>query len=202
MRLGQTGVLIAVVYFTIFGAVHIWRAMFYNHALGDLEAEPGQIAMVFSWLALPGVLAFLVGYLLKRFSFRAIIGVSAFLVGGGMVWIGLAPSLKWMSPGLFALGLGPILFYPIAVRSTTIAPGELGNGRGGRLAVVTVSAKLLPPKLPIEPQPVKHGLQRRNGVPCRGALAETCGDRAVDDQFLQRVSFRHRVHPPGTVKLL
>ncbi len=112
MRLRQTGILITIVYLAVFGGVHIWRAMFYGHALGDLRAEPGQIAAVFSWLALPGVLAFLVGFLLKRFSFRAMIGLSTFLVGAGLIWIGLAPSLKEMSLGLLALGLGPILFYP------------------------------------------------------------------------------------------
>lgn len=112
MRLRQTGILIAVAYLAIFGGIHIWRAMFYGYALGDIRAEPNQIATVFSWLALPGILAFLVGYLLKRFSFRAIIGLSTFLVGAGLIWIGLAPSLKGMSLGLVALGLGPILFYP------------------------------------------------------------------------------------------
>lgn len=112
MHYRQAEILIAIVYLAIFGGFHIWRAMFYGHALGNLRAEPSQIAAVFSWLALPGVLAFLVGYLLKRFSFRAIISLSTFLVGGGLVWIGLAPSLMWMSLGLLALGLGPILFYP------------------------------------------------------------------------------------------
>ena len=87
--------------------------MFYDHALGDLEADPGQIAAVFSWLALPGVLAFAVGFLLKHFSFRSMIGFSTALVGAGLVWSGLAPSLTAMSPGLLALGLGPILFYPV-----------------------------------------------------------------------------------------
>ena len=112
MRPGHTGFLIAIVYLVISGGVLIWRAMFYSHALGDLKAEPGQIADVLSWVALPGVLAFLGGYLLKRFSFRAMIRLSAILVGGGLIWIGLAPSLMGMSPGLLALGLGPILFYP------------------------------------------------------------------------------------------
>lgn len=150
MRLGQTGVLIAVVYFTIFGAVHIWRAMFYNHALGDLNAEPGQIAMVFSWLALPGVLAFLVGHMLKRFSFRAIFGVSAILVGGGLIWIGFAPNLKWMSPGLLALGLGPILFYPIASGLNLLQsrPGEAAASLGqlrsfGPLASLSAAGLIL-----------------------------------------------------------
>ena len=42
MRLRQTGILIAIVYLTIFGGVQIWRAMFYGHALGNLRAQPDR----------------------------------------------------------------------------------------------------------------------------------------------------------------
>jgi len=48
----------------------------------------------------------------------------------------------------------------------------------------------------VETQPVKNSLQRRNSVPCRGTFAKARGDGAVVDQFLKRVSFCHRVHPP------
>lgn len=130
MRLRKPDILIAIVYLAIFGGIHSWRAMFYGHALGDFGAEPRQIAAVFSWLALPGVLAFLVGYLLKHFSFRVIIGLSAFLVGSGLVWVGLASSLKGMSLGLVALGLGPILFHP-AVSGLTLLQNPAGKAASG-----------------------------------------------------------------------
>ena len=150
MRFRQPGYIIALVYLVIFGGIHSWRAMFYDHALGDLNAEPGQIAAVFSWLALPGVLAFAVGYLLKYFSFRSAIGSATILVGCGLAWVGMAPSLLLMSPGLLALGLGPILFYPavsglaLLKSSHQKSATELGRLRSyGPLASLLVAGLIL-----------------------------------------------------------
>lgn len=150
MRLRRPGTIIAVVYLVIFGGIHCWRAMFYDHALGVLNAETGQIAAVFSWLALPGVLAFAVGQLLKYFNFRSVIGSATILVGAGLIWVGLAPSLVLMSPGLLALGLGPILFYP-AVSGLALLKSphqqsatELGRLRSyGPLASLLVAGLIL-----------------------------------------------------------
>lgn len=123
-----------VTYFAIFAGYTIWRFILPNYTVENLNISAGQIGILSSLFAAPGVFAVCIGFVARKVKPSILMIASCLLVGFGLILIGSLPGWYFLLGGVLAIGIGFAVFYPIitsfgiegsAVDNVTISLGRL-----------------------------------------------------------------------------
>lgn len=123
-----------VTYFAIFAGYTIWRFILPNYTVETLNISAGQIGILSSLFAAPGVFAVCIGFVARKVKPSILMIASCLLVGFGLILIGSLPGWYFLLGGVLAIGIGFAVFYPIitsfgiessAVDNVTISLGRL-----------------------------------------------------------------------------
>jgi len=118
-------------YLVIFAGHNVWRVVFHNYTIETFQITGAQIGSLFSISAIPGVLAFTTGSISKKVGLFPLICSSFLFLGTGLIWIGLAPDFLLLFPGVLAINIGFIAFYPV-INSLTL---QNTSGRGASVSL-------------------------------------------------------------------
>lgn len=133
-----------VTYFAIFSGYSIWRFILPNYIVETFNISAGQIGILSSLSAAPGVFAVCIGFVARKVKPTILMAASCLLVGLGLIWIGLLPVWHLLLCGVLAVGIGVAVFYPIitsfGIESTSVDKVSISLGRlkcFGPLAALT-----------------------------------------------------------------
>ena len=100
-------------YFAIFAGYSIWRLILPNYTVETFNISAGQIGILSSLSAAPGVFAVCIGFVARKVKPSILMAASCLLVGLGLIWIGSQPNWDQLWCGVLAIGIGFAGFYPI-----------------------------------------------------------------------------------------
>lgn len=122
-----------VTYFTIFAGYSIWRFILPNYTVETINISAGQIGILSSLSAAPGVFAICIGFVARKVKPSILMVASCLLVGSGLMLIGLMPGWNYLLCGVLAIGIGFAVFYPIitsfGIEGTTVEKVSISLGR-------------------------------------------------------------------------
>ncbi len=116
--------ILAVANFFLYLGFSIWRAIFNNFAVEELGVRADQIGIIQSLREVPGLLGFLMGFLVLLLSEMRVMGLSVLLLGLGLVVSGAADSLSVLFLGTMMMSIGFHFFYPSNSSVVLMAVGE------------------------------------------------------------------------------
>jgi MFS family permease len=103
---------LAVANFFLYLGFNIWQAVFNNFAVEELGVRADQIGMIQALRELPGLMGFVLGFLVLWLSEMRLLGLSALLLGVGLIVSGAAPGLAILTLGTLIMSIGFHFFYP------------------------------------------------------------------------------------------
>ena len=98
-------------FFLDFG-FNVWRAIFNNFAVDVIGVNATQIGVIQSLRELPGLLGFVLGFLVLWLSEMRVIGLSVLVMGVGLIFTGWADGLGVLILGTMVVSIGFHFFYP------------------------------------------------------------------------------------------
>lgn len=104
--------ILAVANLFLYLGFNVWNAVFVNYAVEELGVNAAQMGVIQSLREVPGLLGFLVGFLVLILSEMRLMGLSVLLLGLGMVLSGWADSLSTFILGTLVVSIGFHFFYP------------------------------------------------------------------------------------------
>jgi predicted MFS family arabinose efflux permease len=116
-------ILIVVNFFLYFG-FNIWQAIFNNLAVEELGVRADQIGLIQSVREIPGLLGFVLGFLVLWLSEMRVIGLSVLLLGVGVMLTGRADNLSLLMVGTMVMSVGFHFFYPSNASVVLMASGK------------------------------------------------------------------------------
>ncbi len=132
--------------FSLYFGYRVWEAMFNNFAVETIGIGPAAIGGVQALREVPGLMGFLIGFLVLFFSEVRIMALSVILLGVGMMLTGQAASVPFLLISTVVMSVGFHFFYPSnnAVVLMTVdkarAPKALGQLRSlGALAALAAT---------------------------------------------------------------
>jgi MFS family permease len=149
-------VYVVVSNFLLYFGFNIWRAMFNNFAVEELNVGPSGMGWIQALREIPGLMGFLLGFLALFLSEVRIMALSVVLMGAGSFLSGQATSTSFLLVSTLVMSVGFHFFYPsnsAVVLMTTgkqNAPKTLGqlSSLGAVAAVLaTVTVYLLAERL-------------------------------------------------------
>ena len=135
---------LAIANFFLYFGFNAWRAIFNNFAVDVMGVSATQMGLIQSVRELPGLMGFVLGFLVLWFSEMRIMGLSVLVLGLGLIVTGGADGLVVLIAGTMAMSIGFHFFYPsnssvvLMGVDKALAPRVLGilNGIGATAAVV------------------------------------------------------------------
>jgi MFS family permease len=135
---------LALANFFLYFGFNVWRAIFNNFAVDVIGVSATQIGVIQSLRELPGLMGFVLGFLVLWLSEMRVMGISVLLVGLGIVLTGWADGLVLFIAGTLTVSMGFHFFYPSNASVVLmgvdkgLAPRVLGilNGMAAIAAVV------------------------------------------------------------------
>ena len=122
-----------VTYFAIFAGYSIWRFILPNYTVETLNITAGQIGILSSIFAVPGIFAVCIGFVARKVKPSILMVASCLSVGIGLIWIGLLPVWHLVWYGVLAIGIGVTVFYPVitsfGIESTAVDKVSISLGR-------------------------------------------------------------------------
>ena len=103
--------LISSNFFLLFG-FRVWQAMFNNFAVEEIGVGPAAIGWVQALREVPGLMGFLIGFLVLLLSETRLMALSIMLLGLGLVLTGQAISVPLLLVSTLVMSIGFHLFYP------------------------------------------------------------------------------------------
>ena len=103
---------LAVANFFLFFGFTVWRSVFNNFAVDELSVTATQIGVIQSVREIPGLLGFLLGFLVLWLSEMRVLGISVLLMGLGLVIAGGSQGLGILMVGTLVMSIGFHFFYP------------------------------------------------------------------------------------------
>jgi len=103
--------LISSNFFLIFG-FRVWQAMFNNFAVEQVGIGPAEIGWIQALREVPGLMGFLIGFLVLFLSETRLMALSIMLLGLGMVLTGGATHVPFLLVSTLVMSIGFHLFYP------------------------------------------------------------------------------------------
>jgi predicted MFS family arabinose efflux permease len=110
--------------FFLFLGFNIWRAIFNNFAVEELGVRADQIGYIQSIREIPGLMGFLIGFLVILLSEMRVIGLSVLVLGVGLVITGLSDTLSILMLGTMLMSIGFHFFYPSNSSVVLMAVGK------------------------------------------------------------------------------
>ncbi len=92
-------------------AFNVWRAVFNNFAVDEIGVSSGQIGLIQSIREIPGLMGFVIGWLVLWFSEMRIAGVSVIVLGAGMLLMGFSQDLLSLVGTTFLMSVGFHFFW-------------------------------------------------------------------------------------------
>ncbi|MGD8488763.1 MAG: MFS transporter [Anaerolineae bacterium] len=103
---------LAIANFFLFFGYNVWRAIFNNFAVDVIGVTATQIGVIQSLRELPGLLGFVLGFLVLWLSEMRVVGLSVLVMGVGIVVTGWADGLGMLILGTMVVSIGFHFFYP------------------------------------------------------------------------------------------
>ncbi|MFQ6034077.1 MAG: MFS transporter [Candidatus Bipolaricaulia bacterium] len=103
--------LISSNFFLIFG-FRVWQAMFNNFAVERIGIGPAEIGWIQALREVPGLMGFLIGFLVLLLSETRLMALSIMLLGLGLVLTGQATGVPFLLVSTLVMSIGFHLFYP------------------------------------------------------------------------------------------
>jgi MFS family permease len=103
---------LAIANFFLFFGYNVWRAIFNNFAVDVIGVTATQIGVIQSLRELPGLLGFVLGFLVLWLSEMRVVGLSVLVLGVGIVVTGWADGLGLLILGTMVVSIGFHFFYP------------------------------------------------------------------------------------------
>ncbi len=127
--------------FILYFGFNIWRAVFNNFAVEELSVTATQIGVLQAVREIPGLLGFVIGFLVLWISEMRLMGFSVLLMGLGMVISGWSPGLGVLVVGSLVMSTGFHFFYPSSSSVVLMGVGKDQAPRWlGRLGSVSAFA--------------------------------------------------------------
>ncbi len=104
--------ILAVANFFLFFGFNVWNAVFNNFAVEEIGVSATQIGLLQSLRELPGLMGFVLGFLVLWLSEMRVLGLSVLLMGLGIVLTGWADGLGILILGAMVMSIGFHFFYP------------------------------------------------------------------------------------------
>jgi predicted MFS family arabinose efflux permease len=104
--------ILAVANFFLYLGFNIWRSLFNNFAVEELGIRADQIGIIQSLREVPGLMGFVLGFLVLVLSEKRVMGLSVLLLGLGLVLTGWADNLSIFMVGTMVTSIGFHFFYP------------------------------------------------------------------------------------------
>lgn len=92
-------------------AFNVWRTVFNNFAVDEIGVSSGQIGLIQSIREIPGLMGFVIGWLVSWFSEMRIAGFSVIVLGVGMLFTGLSQDLLGLVGTTFLMSVGFHFFW-------------------------------------------------------------------------------------------
>jgi predicted MFS family arabinose efflux permease len=103
---------LALANFFLYFGFNVWRAIFNNFAVEELGVRADQIGILQSLRELPGLMGFVLGFLVLWLSEKRVMGLSVLLLGLGLLISGGAYGLSTLIVGTMVMSIGFHFFYP------------------------------------------------------------------------------------------
>ena len=104
--------ILAVANFFLYLGFNVWQASFNNFAVDELGVTASQIGVIQAVREIPGLLGFLLGFLVLWFSEMRVMGISVLMLGVGLMIAGGAQGLGILLAGTLVMSIGFHFFYP------------------------------------------------------------------------------------------
>ena len=98
--------------FLLFFGFRVWQAMFNNFAVEELGIGPAAIGWVQALREIPGLMGFLIGFLVLLLSETRLMALSVALLGLGTALTGQATTVGFLLLSTLVMSVGFHLFYP------------------------------------------------------------------------------------------
>jgi len=136
--------LLALSSFFLYFGFEIWQDTFNNLAVEQLDVQAAQIGLIQSLREIPGLLSFVLAFLVLWLSEMRVMGLSVLLLGVGLIAMGWADGFWMLVLSTFVMSTGFHFFYPssASIVLTTVHPDEAPQFLG-RLRSVSSLAALL-----------------------------------------------------------
>lgn len=130
-------------FFLYFG-FNIWQAVFNNFAVEVLGVGAEQMGLIQALREVPGLLGFVLGFLVLLLSEMQVMGLSVLLLGVGLVLTGGADTLGTLLLGTMVMSIGFHFFYPSNASVVLMGVGQEEAPKVlGRLGSVSAIAAAL-----------------------------------------------------------
>jgi len=138
--------------FFLYLGFNVWQAVFNNFAVEELGINAAQVGVVQSLREVPGLLGFVLGFLVLLLTEMRVMGLSVLLAGLGVVITGWSDSLSLFILGTMVTSVGFHFFYPsnasvvLMVVGKEEAPkvlGRLGSVAAFAAVVATLAVWIL-----------------------------------------------------------
>jgi predicted MFS family arabinose efflux permease len=116
--------ILAVANFFLYLGFNIWRAVFNNFAVEELGLRADQIGLIQSFREVPGLMGFVLGFLVLLLSEMRVMGLSVLVLGFGLVITGAADTLSVLMLGTMMMSIGFHFFYPSNSSVVLMAVGK------------------------------------------------------------------------------
>jgi predicted MFS family arabinose efflux permease len=103
---------LALANFLLYLGFNVWQAIFNNLAVEELGVSADQIGVIQAVREIPGLMGFLLGFLVLWLSEMRVMGLSVLLLGVGLVATGAADGLGVLMLGTMVISVGFHFFYP------------------------------------------------------------------------------------------
>ena len=104
--------ILVIANFFLYLGFNVWQAVFNNFAVEELGVNAAQVGVVQSLREVPGLLGFVLGFLVLLLTEMRVMGLSVLLTGLGVVVTGWSGSLGLFILGTMITSVGFHFFYP------------------------------------------------------------------------------------------
>jgi predicted MFS family arabinose efflux permease len=135
---------LAVANLFLYLGFNVWRAVFNNFAVEELGVNAAQMGVIQSLREVPGLLGFMIGFLVLILSEMRLMGLSVLLLGLGLVLSGFSDSLSMFILGTLVVSVGFHFFYPSnsGIVLTAVSEEETPKVLGSLRSVASFAAVL------------------------------------------------------------
>jgi MFS family permease len=136
--------ILAIANFFLYFGFSVWQAVFNNYAVEELGVRADQIGIIQSAREIPGLMGFMLGFLVLWLSEMRVMGLSVLLLGLGMAVSGWANTFSTLILGTMMMSIGFHLFYPSNSSVVLMAVGKKEAPEVlGRLSSVSAFAAVI-----------------------------------------------------------
>jgi hypothetical protein len=116
--------ILVIANFFLYLGFNVWQAIFNNFAVEELGINAAQVGVVQSLREVPGLLGFVLGFLVLLLTEMRVMGLSVLLAGLGVVITGWSDSLSLFILGTMVTSVGFHFFYPSNASVVLMAVGK------------------------------------------------------------------------------